>query len=147
LLERIRETSLRLDPIVHPEIEGFWAGLRERELRVQVCSRCGTYRFPFAPVCFNCRSFDATWEVISPSGTVASAVTVHRATGEQVWASHVPFVSALVDLEHGLRLPGRILCSCGEAASRGARVRAVVLAAEGAVDVHGFAHSCIAPVS
>ena len=119
-------------------------GLADGELRVQVCSGCGTHRFPFAPICFNCLSFDHSWEAIDPEGTTAVAVVVHRATGEQDWAAHVPFVSGLVDVEHGLRLPGRIACTCGEATRRGASVRAVTLAAPGQTTVYGFAHSCIA---
>ena len=142
-LDQLSDTEPRPDPVVHPEVEGFWSGLEAGELRVQACDRCGTHRVPFAPVCFNCRSFDFSWREISPEGTVAAAVVVHRATGEREWAAHVPFISGLVDLEHGVRLPGRIACTCGEATTRGAPVRAVVMAAPGRIPVQGFAHSCI----
>ncbi len=142
-LDHLSETESRPDPVVHPEVEGFWSGLEAGELRVQVCDGCGTHRVPFAPVCFSCRSFEFSWREISPEGTVAVAAVVHRATGEREWSAHVPFVSGLVDLEHGLRLPGRIACTCGEATARGAPVRAVVMASPGRIPVHGFAHSCI----
>src|SRR5690349_5090377 len=113
-LDRYTEPAPRPDPVVHPETDGFWTGLAEGELRVQACTRCGTLRFPFASVCHVCLSFESTWQPIDPAGTVAAAVVVHRATGGRDWAAHVPFVSGLVDLEHGLRLPGRILCTCGD---------------------------------
>jgi len=143
-LDKLTEVAPRPDPVVHPEVAGFWVGLADGELRVQVCSVCGTYRYPFAPVCFNCRSFESTWEPISPDGVVAAAVRVRRATGEQEWQAHVPFLSGIVELEHGLRLPGRIACTCGEALRRGTAVRAVVMpAGGGGIDVHGFAHSCV----
>jgi uncharacterized OB-fold protein len=142
-LDRLTDPAARPDPVVHPEVEGFWRGLEAAELRVQVCDRCGTHRVPFAPVCFNCRSFEFSWKGISPEGTVAAAVVVHRATGEKEWSAHVPFVSGLVDLEHGLRLPGRIACTCGEAIRRGTPVRTVIMTAPECIPVHGFAHSCI----
>jgi uncharacterized OB-fold protein len=142
-LDHFPEAAPRPAPVVHPETEPFWAGLAEGELRVQVCAACGTHRFPFAPVCFACLSFEHTWEAISPQGRLAVAAVVHRATGDRAWAAHVPFASGLVELEHGLRLPGRILCTCGELA-RGAPVRAVVLGAPGEPPVHGLAHTCVA---
>jgi uncharacterized OB-fold protein len=144
-LDRHTERAPRPDPVVHPDTGGFWTGLADGELRAQVCSGCGTYRFPFAPVCHACLSFGHAWQPIDPAGTVAVAVVVHRATGDQAWAGHTPFASGLVDLEHGLRLPGRILCTCGEGTARGAHVRAVVLEAPGLVPVHAFAHACVTP--
>lgn len=117
-LVRLPEIGTRPDPVVHPETEGFWSALREGELRIQVCDACGTYRFPLAPVCFNCLSVESTWTPVAPEGTVACAVVVNRATGDRRWGAHVPFLSGLVDLEHGLRLPGRIACTCGEAQAR-----------------------------
>ncbi|GAA1857282.1 hypothetical protein GCM10009836_41930 [Pseudonocardia ailaonensis] len=96
-------------PVVHPESEPFWRGLGEGRLELQKCNSCGTVRWPIAPVCWNCTSLDATWTPVATSGTVSAAVTVRRATGNQVWADVVPFVSAMVDMADGLRLPGRIL--------------------------------------
>jgi uncharacterized protein len=96
-------------PVVHPESAPFWHGLGEGRLELQKCDSCGTVRWPIAPVCWNCTSLDATWTPVATSGTVSAAVTVRRATGNQVWAEVVPFVSAMVDMADGLRLPGRIL--------------------------------------
>jgi uncharacterized OB-fold protein len=144
-LDRLTDPAPRPDPIVHPEVEGFWSGLEAGELRVQICDRCRTHRVPFAPVCFRCRSFEFSWEGISPEGTIASAVVVERATGEKEWSAYVPFISGLVDLERGLRLPGRIACTCGQAMQRGAPVRAVIMTAPGLIPVQGFAHSCVPP--
>src|SRR5690348_9515858 len=110
-LEYLPETASRPDPIAHPETDGFRTGIIEGELRVQVCSHCGAHRFPFAPICYACLSFEHSWQRIAPNGIVATAVVVRRATGDKAWAAHVPFASGLVDLEHGLRLPGRILCT------------------------------------
>lgn len=142
-LDRLTDSADAPAPVVHPETEPFWAGLAQGELRVQVCSACDTSRYPFAPVCFNCHSLLASWVPIDGNGTVAAAVRVHRATGDRVWAAQVPFLSGIVDLDHGLRLPGRIACGCDEALTRGTPVRAVVMTNAGRGDVLGFAHACV----
>ena len=143
LLERILDDGPRPEPIVHPDTADFWAGLEAGELRVQRCRACGTHRFPFAPVCHVCGSFELSWEALPPIGTVATAVRVERATGDASWSSHVPFISGNVDVAHGLRLPGRILCNCGAALHTGTPVRVVLLIASNRQTVHAFAHDCI----
>jgi uncharacterized OB-fold protein len=138
------DTGERPDPLIHPDTEPFWTALDRGELVAQVCGSCGTWRFPFGPVCFRCRSFDHAWEALDPAGTVAAVVVVQRATGERVWAEHVPFLSGTVDMAHGLRLPGRVLCTCGAARQHGTAVRAVRLVADGHPTVMAFAHRCVA---
>jgi uncharacterized OB-fold protein len=142
ILRRVPDDRERPDPVIHPDSQEFWDGLARGQLRLQRCAACGTRRFPVAPVCHRCRSFDHTWEPVAPEGRVAAAVVVQRATGEPAWGAHVPFASGIVDLEHGLRLPGRILCACGEGLRHGAPVRAVALTSSGHPAVLAFAHAC-----
>ncbi len=143
ITDRIRDDGPRPQPLIHPDTAPFWAGLEAGELRVQRCTACGTHRFPFEPICHACLSFDLTWEPIAPSGTVATAVRAVRATGDPAWAAHVPFISGSVDMEHDLRLPGRILCTCGEALRRGTSVRVVLLVSPDRPTIHAFAHNCV----
>jgi hypothetical protein len=96
-------------PVVHPESEPYWRGLGQGRLQLQRCDSCQTVRFPIAPVCWNCGSLDHTWIDVPTAGTVATAVTIQRATGDQLWAQEVPFVTAQVDMAGGYRLPGRII--------------------------------------
>jgi uncharacterized protein len=128
-------------PVVHPESEPFWRGLGEGRLELQRCDSCGTVRFPVAPVCWNCGSLEYTWTGVATEGTVSAAVTVHRATGNQLWAGEVPFVTAQVDMADGHRLPGRVLCPDPEAGvAAGTAVEAAYLAAEG-----GYGVLCFVP--
>lgn len=143
MLRTLTESGDRPDPLIHPDTQAFWDGLERGELLAQVCTSCGTWRFPFGPVCFACRSFEHAWRPLDPVGTVAAVVVVRRATGERVWSEHVPFLSGMVDMAHDLRLPGRVLCTCGEARQRGTPVRAVRLVAEGHPVLHAFAHACV----
>jgi uncharacterized OB-fold protein len=141
-LPPVADDGDRPDPVIHPDSQEFWSSLARGELRLQRCTACGTWRYPVSPVCHRCLAFDFTWEPVSPAGRVAAAVVVQRATGEAAWSAHVPFASGIVDVEHGVRLPGRILCACGEGLRHGAAVRAVVLTSAGHVPVMAFRHDC-----
>jgi len=125
-------------PVVHPESEPFWRGLGEGALRLQHCGSCATIRFPVAPVCWNCGATEHTWAEVPADGKVLTAVTVHRATGDQRWAQEVPFVAAQVDMEHGGRLPGRVICDAADAVPPGTPVEAAYLEAEGGYGVLCF---------
>lgn len=129
------------EPVVHPESEPFWRGLGEGRLQLQRCDSCGTVRFPIAPVCWKCGDFGHTWTPVATEGLVSAAVTVRRATGNQMWAQEVPFVSAQVDMTDGLRLPGRVVCADPDAGiAAGTPVRAAYLATDG-----GYGVLCFAP--
>jgi uncharacterized OB-fold protein len=130
-------------PVRHPEAEPFWSQVDEGQLCLQVCDRCETVRFPIAPVCFFCLSFSWSLRPISGRGRVASAVTVRAATGSQEWAAAVPYVSALVDMDAGLRLPGRVVCRCGQATNKGAAVDAVRIGTNSGASIYAFAHDCV----
>ncbi len=117
-------------PVVHPETRQHWAALGEGRLVLQQCRTCGTVRFPLAPVCWVCLSAAHDWVPIPTRGTVAAAVTVHRATGDQRWAKEVPFVAGQVDMAGGYRIPGRILCDAARPPVRGTPVQAAALSAK-----------------
>jgi uncharacterized protein len=135
-------SSLGPGPLQHPESAAIWASVADGHFCLQVCDRCGTVRFPIAPVCFRCLSFDWSLLPFSERGRVASAVIVHVATGSKEWATAVPFISALVDMDVGVRLPGRVICSCGQGAQRGTDVEVVRLPTSSGLSVFGFAHAC-----
>jgi uncharacterized OB-fold protein len=145
-LDRFTDTAARPAPLVHPETAPYWAALADGELVLQRCSSCQTARYPHAPVCFVCGSFDWRWTAASKQeGTVAVVARVHRATGEHLWQAYVPYYSGLVDIEEDLRVPARILCDCGAVTEPATAVRAVTLASPSGDVVLGFAHSCVTP--
>lgn len=129
-------------PIVHPEAAAFWDGIASGAFRLQRCLRCDTARFPVAPVCWNCLSPDYSLADADGSGTVAVSIVIERVTSGSVWAQHVPYRTGLVDLAAGLRVPGRILCRCGRAASRGTPVRMCRVTAADGAQVFAFYHEC-----
>lgn len=129
-------------PVAHPDAAAFWAGIADGAFRLQRCLHCGTVRFPLAPVCWNCLSPGYVLDDVDGSGTVAVSIVIERVTSGSVWAAHVPYRTGLVDLEAGPRVPGRILCRCGQAATRGTPVRMCRVTAADGQDVFAFAHQC-----
>jgi hypothetical protein len=57
-------------------------------------------------------------------------------------AQHDPYLTGAVDMRVGVRLPGRILCTCDQARTSGTAVRAVLLDSTEGATVYGFAHDC-----
>jgi uncharacterized protein len=130
-------------PVVHPDAAAFWEALADGDFRLQRCLGCGTVRFPVAPVCWNCLSPDHELTPVDTSGTVAVSIAIERVTSGSVWAQHVPYRTGLVTLAGGLRVPGRILCGCGEAARPGTAVTMCRLPVPGGPPVWAFRHSCL----
>jgi uncharacterized OB-fold protein len=136
-------------PHVHPDTAGFWESLSAGHLSLQRCGECGTIRFPLATHCHECLSGEYEWEPIDPRGTVNVAIEAHEAVGKlpstglslpEPWRSMTPYLTGAVDMQVGVRLPGR--SSCRQALIPGTPVRAVLLDAADGATVYGFAHEC-----
>jgi uncharacterized OB-fold protein len=129
-------------PVVHPESEPFWRGLGEGHLRLQRCSDCATVRWPIAPVCHHCGGLGHEWTDVPVDGTVSAAIVIERATGDPVWAQAVPFITAMVDMADGRRLPGRVLCDCGRGTRHGEPVTGGYFSTDDGHGVLCFVHGC-----
>lgn len=138
-------------PHLHPDIADFWSSLDRGRLSLQTCSSCESIRFPISPNCHECLSGDFSWKAIDPHGTVNVAIQAHRAVSElpasgislpDPWRGMTPYISGAVDMDAGVRLPGRIICRCGGALIPGTEVTAVLLDAAHEVTIYGFLHKC-----
>jgi hypothetical protein len=89
-----------MKPIVIDETRGFWEGTLTRELRVQVCGRCGNRQLPGGPCCATCLSPDLSWIKASGRGAVFSFAIVHQAL-HPAFMDKVPYVVADIELEEG----------------------------------------------
>jgi uncharacterized protein len=56
----------------------FWDGLREGEIRVQKCSRCGRSRFPANRYCPRCHSPKYEWKATEPKGEIETFCVFHK---------------------------------------------------------------------
>ena len=74
-----------------------WAGLRDGEVRVQRCARCGQWIWAPQPICPRCHSFELSWPVVEPAGTVYSWTRTWQPFTPEL-SGHVPFVVVLAGL-------------------------------------------------
>ena len=97
--------------VSHPEMDQestpYWRSLQMHDLQLQKCDHCGRFRFPPAPGCYYCGEMGGTWEPVEGKGTVYSWIVIHHPVDKRL-ADEVPFVVALVDLEEGPRMAGRL---------------------------------------
>ncbi|HSZ40855.1 MAG TPA: OB-fold domain-containing protein [Trebonia sp.] len=91
------------DPLTAP----FWAAAAQRKLVVQKCAECGYLRWPPGPLCPECQAEGAAWTEVRASGSLWSIATYHRAL-DPAFAGDVPYTVALVELDDGPRMYGRI---------------------------------------
>jgi uncharacterized OB-fold protein len=79
----------------------FWQALRRRQVQVQCCENCGTHRFPATRYCAHCRSEEAEWVRVAPTGTLETWCVFHRPYFEDL---PVPYTVIQVRLDCGVRL-------------------------------------------
>ena len=91
------------DPVTGP----FWQACAAGELRIQACASCGRRRMPPRPMCPWCRSLDARWDAVAPTGTVWSFAVPHPPL-LPAYAERVPYAVLVVVLDDdpAIRLVG-----------------------------------------
>lgn len=94
----------RAAPMVVPETEPFWKGMKEGKLLLPYCNSCQATFFYPRPLCPRCHSWDVTWMESSGLGTVYAFTIAHVPMGEGFTREDCPYVMALVELEGGARL-------------------------------------------
>ena len=93
-------------PMIGQDSQAFWDGTAAGELRIQKCNACGALRFPPGPACPECHALDRGWVPAAGTGTVFSYV-VHR--HPPVPGKELPIVIALIDLDEGVRMVGKVV--------------------------------------
>ena len=107
------EEYARLLPAVTEENKPYWDGAEAGELRLQSCSKCGTFRFPDSPVCPNCLSAGFDWKALSGRGTLWSWIVMHQRYFE-AFADEVPYPVAFIKLEEGPFLMSTVIDDVGD---------------------------------
>ncbi len=86
-----------------PEARPFWDGCRRHELWIPFCKRCQSFFFYPRPFCPRCFTWEVDWRQVSGRGTIYAFAVHYRATNP-LWVDDVPYVTAIVELEEGVRL-------------------------------------------
>jgi uncharacterized OB-fold protein len=95
-----------LAPAADPLTAPFWDAARRGRLVIQRCATCGELRWPPLVGCPECRGRDATWDEVSPRGTIWSFVVYHRAFAAEL-KDEIPYTVVMVELDEGPYLLGR----------------------------------------
>ena len=104
---KLGEVLLPPLPQITEETRPFWDSCKEGALKLQRCSDCSEFRFPPSVACPACASMNCSWEPVSGKGTIFSFVTFQRLY-HKAFASLLPYVVAVVELEEGPRLLTRL---------------------------------------
>lgn len=97
-------TSHGAAPPPSPEGAPFWAAARRGELVLPRCANCEQFFFYPRTGCPGCGSRDVAWERVSGRGRVY-AFCIHYQSDLSALHDRVPFVTAIVELDEGPRLP------------------------------------------
>jgi uncharacterized OB-fold protein len=89
------------------DLAPFLDGLRERRLVLRRCEDCTRFRHPPGPVCPHCGSASHAPAEVSGYGTIHSWIRYHRSYLPE-FDPLMPYVIALVALEEGVRIFGRL---------------------------------------
>jgi uncharacterized protein len=114
------------EPVIDVDTEGFWSACNEGRLVVQRCTKCGEFRFPPAPICWACHSFDFAWVESEGIGEVYTWTEVHRSVHPAV-AGVVPYVVVVVRLSDcgGAMVTSNLVGIRGEDVKPGMKVRVI----------------------
>jgi uncharacterized OB-fold protein len=99
--------GVRPQPLPEPEVAAFWDGTAEDKLLIQRCLVCQRTQFYPRFFCAACAG-EVEWVEAAGLGEVHS-FTIVRQNGTPPFASLVPYVLALVDLDEGVRMMGNVI--------------------------------------
>jgi uncharacterized OB-fold protein len=87
-------------------LPGFFAALSDGDLLAAVCEDCGKRLIPPRPACYACGGRHLHVEPQPKTGTVVSYTEVR--TPPSALADRAPYTVAIVELDSGARLTGRV---------------------------------------
>lgn len=85
---------------------GFFEALANGTLLGGHCLDCDTQLLPPRPACYNCGGWNIAIEEQPKTGTIQSYTRIHKSA--PAFADLTPFPVAIVELDSGARLPGRV---------------------------------------
>lgn len=87
-------------------LPGFFSALADGRLLGAACEDCETVLLPPRPACYACGSRDVYVEEQPRTGEVVSYTAVH--TPPPAFEAEAPYTVAIVELDSGARLTGRV---------------------------------------
>jgi uncharacterized OB-fold protein len=87
-------------------IEQFYKFLSQEKLMTGKCLKCGKIHLPPRPLCDNCYNTQFEWIQISNKGKLLTYTVIHIAPTQ--FQNITPYAIGILELEHGLKIPGMI---------------------------------------
>jgi len=78
--------------------EPFWEAARADRLVAPRCTKCGTFRLPPSPFCFECQHQEHEWVELPGTATIYSFTIVRHPLHPDL-AAACPYVSGVVELD------------------------------------------------
>ena len=91
-------------PVPQPESDFYWEKTKAHELWLMRCDDCNKAYFYPRPICPHCFSRTTRWFQASGRGTLYAFAIVERGP-TPAFREAVPYVTAFVELEEGVRFP------------------------------------------
>ena len=98
----------KLTPVAQPESDRYWEGARNGELWLQRDTKTGSYQFYPRAINTITPGAPMEWVQASGRGTLFTFAIVH-APPHPAFAEDIPYITAIVELEEGPRVPARIV--------------------------------------
>ncbi len=95
-------------PVPQPESDHYWSSAVSGKLMIQRCVDCGEAQFYHRAFCMNCSGRSLEWIQASGRGTLFTFAIVHQPP-HPGFVGDVPFVTAIVELEEGIKMPSQVI--------------------------------------
>ena len=114
-----QKPAMRLDPMPTPDSQFFWDAADKEMFMGQRCADCKTFMHPPGPMCPKCLSVKRENIELSGKGTIYSWVMPQH---PKIPVFDYPLVTALIDLDEGIRFLSNIVDCTPEEVATGMRV-------------------------
>jgi len=95
-------------PAPNADTEIFYNGCKNKRLLFQKCKKCGKVRWPYSHGCPECFSFDKEIVEVKGYGKIYS-FTIYNVAFHKLFKGRVPYVVAVVELEHNVKFMSNIV--------------------------------------
>jgi hypothetical protein len=99
------------------DTKDWWEACQRKELVIQQCANCKTYRHPPIPVCYVCNSMDFTWTPVEGKGEVYTYTIAYHPVHPALQGRD-PYNIVVVELTHlkpgTVRMVGNVVDAANE---------------------------------
>lgn len=95
-------------PTPSPETDIYWRACKDHKLVIPFCLECQASFFYPRGFCPTCLSRDIEWRTSEGRGSVYT-FAIHYRAFHAGWKDDLPYVTALVDLDEGVRIFTRLV--------------------------------------